>query len=91
MLSQGLGLRGMKNPGWPCVIVIQELAILRALRNASPSGVKLQILRSVMRSQNVRSRSSLRRRELPAMIAELMAPIDTPDTQSGSMSTSCSA
>ena len=30
-------------------------------------------------------------RVLPAMIAELMAPIETPDTQSGSTSASCSA
>jgi hypothetical protein len=30
--------RGVKKPGWPWVIVIQELAKLRALRKASPSG-----------------------------------------------------
>jgi hypothetical protein len=28
---------------------------------------------------------------LPAMIAELTAPIETPDTQSGSIPTSCKA
>ena len=84
-------MRGVKKPGWPCTIVIQELARLRALRKASPSGVKCQTLRSVIISQNVRSRSSRRRRELPAMIAELMAPIETPDTQSGSISASCNA
>jgi hypothetical protein len=51
-------------------MVIHEFAAFRALRNTSPSGVKCQILRSVMRSQNVRSRSSRAFRELPAMIAE---------------------
>jgi hypothetical protein len=36
-------------------MVIQELVALRALRKMSPSGVKAQILRSVIRSQKARS------------------------------------
>ena len=72
-------------------MVTHELVALRALRGASPSGVNGQIRRSVMLSQNVRSRLSRRSGELPAMIAALMAPIETPETKSGSMPTSCSA
>jgi hypothetical protein len=44
-----------------------------------------------MRSQNSRSLPSRVARELPAMIAALMAPIETPVTQSGSIPCSCSA
>jgi hypothetical protein len=44
-----------------------------------------------MRSQKVCSFSSRCSGGLPAMIAELIAPIDTPHTQSGSMPASCSA
>ncbi len=38
-----------------------------------------------MSSQKVRSGRAAGAGELPAMIAELIAPIETPDTQSGSM------
>jgi hypothetical protein len=72
-------------------MVSQQLVALRALRKTSPSGVKGQILRSVILSQNV---CKARRRRLggfPAMMAELIAPIETPETQSGSTSASCIA
>ena len=90
-LSHGLGKRGAKKPGCPLIMVSQELVALRALRKMSPSGVNGQILRSVICSQNVRSWRRRRPGGLPAMIAELIAPIDTPDTQSGSMPASCIA
>jgi hypothetical protein len=44
-----------------------------------------------MRSQKTRSASSRFSGRLPAMMAELIAPIETPQTQSGSMPASCSA
>jgi len=56
----------------------------RALRKTSPSGVNGHIFRSVIVSQNVRSWRRRRPGGLPAMIAALIAPIETPDTQSGS-------
>jgi hypothetical protein len=86
-----LGTRGSKNPGWPAIIVIHELVALRALRKTSPSGVNGQIFRSVIRSQNVRKRLNRWSGTLPAMIAALIAPIETPETQSGSIPHSCSA
>jgi hypothetical protein len=57
----------------------------------SPSGVNGQILRSVMRSQNVRSRARRRSGGLPAMMAALIAPIETPETQSSAILASSSA
>ncbi len=83
--------RGSKKPGWPRMVVRSEDVALRAWRKTSPSGVNHQTLRSVMRFQKVSSRSSRRSRGLPAMIAALIAPIETPETQSGSISASCSA
>ena len=50
----------------------------------SPSGVNGQILRSVIISQNVCNWRSRFFGVLPAMIAELIAPMETPETQSGS-------
>jgi hypothetical protein len=44
-----------------------------------------------MRCQNSCNRASRLRGGLPAMMAELIAPIETPDTQSGSMPRSCRA
>jgi hypothetical protein len=44
-----------------------------------------------MRSQKACNRASRTSGGLPAMIAELMAPIETPETQSGWMFASCSA
>jgi hypothetical protein len=80
-----------EKPGWPSVVVMNELVKSRAFRKMSPSGVWCQILRLVMRSQNVWGRSSRRSGGLPAMIAELIAPIDTPQTQCGSILASCKA
>ena len=73
------------------MIVTSELAALRALRKTSPSGVNGQILRSVIISQNACNCRSRRVGGLPAMIAALMAPIETPETQSGSTPASCIA
>ena len=56
----------------------KQLWALRALRKMSPSGVNGQILRSVISSQKVCSWRSRCFGGLPAMIAELMAPIETP-------------
>jgi hypothetical protein len=50
----------------------------------SPSGVHFHTLRSVIRSQKVRSFGTRSSGGLPAMIVPLMAPIDTPEIQSGS-------
>jgi hypothetical protein len=83
-LIHGLGKRGLKKPGWPATLVTKQLWALRALRKISPSGVNGQILRSVIKSQKVCSWRSRCLGGLPAMIAELMAPIDTPEIQSGS-------
>jgi hypothetical protein len=90
-LSHGLGTRGSKNPGCPPNMVIHELVALRALRKTSPSGVNGQIFRSVISSQNVRKRLNRWSGTFPAMIAALIAPIETPETQSGSIPRSCSA
>lgn len=57
---------------------------LRIWRKMSPSGVWFQILRPVMRFQNSRRRSTRRSGGLPAISAELMAPIETPTIQSTS-------
>jgi hypothetical protein len=79
-LIQGLGKRGEKKPGCPATLVTKQLCALRALRKMSPSGVNGQIFRSVIISQKA---CSWRRRclgGLPAMIAELIAPMETPDT-----------
>ena len=83
--------RGLKKPGWPSAVVIITLVALRALRKTSPSGVKSQTLRSVTMSQNCRSRSRRLSGRLPAMIAALIAPIETPEIQSGSTPASCRA
>jgi hypothetical protein len=71
--------------------VSHELVALRGLRKMSPSGVKAHTLRSVISSQNARSWRTRRLGGLPAMIAELIAPIETPETQSGSTPASCIA
>jgi hypothetical protein len=79
-----LGKRGLKKPGCPATLVTKQLCALRALRKTSPSGVNGQILRSVIISQNVCNWRSRFFGVLPAIIAELIAPMETPETQSGS-------
>ena len=61
----------------------QAASWFRSRRQSSPSGVQKGSAPLVMRSQNVCRRSSRRSGGVPAMIALLMAPIDTPDSQSG--------
>src|SRR5258708_23034145 len=76
------GIRGEKNPGTP------KLAAAKALNRFSParSGVScaggFHDSPDDTRFQNSRSRSTLFSTGLPAISAPLMAPIDTPATQS---------
>ena len=90
-LIQGLGRFGLKNPGWPKAVVSIDDHILARRRGSSPSGTNSEVGRAVMVSQNRCSRSSRCSRGLPAMMAPLMLPIETPAIQSGSCPASCSA
>ena len=71
--------------------VIMDDQALWALRASSPSGSQGQARPAVTMSQNSRSRSRRRSGGLPAMMALLMPPIDTPATLSGYNLASCSA
>ncbi len=73
------------------VMVIQVLAALRALRKMSPSGVWCQTLRSVIIPRIDAAVAGASAENCRAMIAALIAPIETPDTKFGSISASCSA
>jgi hypothetical protein len=63
--------------------VNQQLVALRAERKTSPSGVNGQILRLNLLPEGPQCWQPPPWR-LPAMMAALMAPIETPDTQLGS-------
>ena len=87
MLSQAAGL-GAKNAGMPRVIVVRLAARLdspvQKRSRSSPDPCST-------RAQNSRNRATRFSCALPAISAALIAPIDVPITQSGSMPASCSA
>jgi hypothetical protein len=89
--SQALVALGLKKPGWPNSMVVIAENALRALRGPSPSGHRVIGSLAVMPVQNSSRRSSRFSRGLPAIMAELMAPMETPASQSGSSPASCSA
>jgi len=83
------GTRGTKKPGAPKAATVAALRRLRAMRTGSIcSGGTIGIPEET-RSQNSRSRSTRLSGELPAINAALIAPIDTPVTQSGARPWSC--
>jgi hypothetical protein len=76
---------GVKKPGWPSTSAPRAAASFAHCRGRSPSGAGQGIRSGVIVSQ--KSRSLVRRSAgaLPAMIAALMAPMETPQSQSGAM------
>src|SRR5215470_8723128 len=83
------GKRGTKNPGTPKAATVAALKRLRAMRTGSIwSGTTIGIPEET-RSQNSRSRSTRFSGALPAINAALIAPIDTPVSQSGARLWSC--
>ena len=83
------GTRGAKNPGTPKAAAVAALRRLRAMRTGSIcSGATIGIPEDT-RSQNSPSRSTRLSGGLPAINAALIAPTDTPVTQSGARPWSC--
>jgi hypothetical protein len=77
------GTRGSKKPGTPHKAAIAALVSLNILRELS-SLVRGQAVRRLdTSSQNARSRSPRHSGGLPAMMAELTAPMEMPATQLG--------
>jgi hypothetical protein len=80
---------GVKNAGMPRKIVPTFAATFGSpVKSRSKS---TSMAATSTRDQKSRSRSKRRSRALPAISAALMAPIDVPMIQSGSMPASCSA
>ena len=76
-------MRGEKKPGMPKNIA--DAAAMRFIigrAKSNPAG-STNGVRDDTRSQNARRRSTRRSGGLPAISAELIAPIETPTTQSG--------
>ena len=84
-------MRGWKNPGTPKVALADAERKLNARRSGSKAAGATSGTPDDTRSQNSRRRASRRSGGLPAMSAALIAPIDTPVTQSGANPTSESA
>ena len=79
---------GVKNAGMPRVMVVRLADRLDSpVQNVSGSCADP----CSMRPQKSRNRASRFSLALPAMSAALIAPIDVPITQSGSMPASCNA
>ena len=77
-------MRGVKKPGTPKVAIRAALVSLNSERARSPGVIGFQDTGDDTSSQNSFSRSTRFSETLPAMIAELMAPIEMPATHSGS-------
>ncbi len=77
-------MRGRKNPGCPIASVIQALARFVHSRMPLADCSKGHTARPATIAQNASSFPNRSCGALPAMIAPLIAPIDTPQTQSGS-------
>src|ERR1043166_4897336 len=81
---------GAKKPGWPKATVIIALA----QRWPAASGPVVRghsTVGAVISCQKLRRRATRSFGALPAMIAALIAPIETPATQSGAYSEEASA
>jgi hypothetical protein len=78
------GKRGVKKPGTPKVAMIAAEVSLNSERARSPGTTGFQDTGWDTMSQNSFSRSTRFSGSLPAMIAELIAPIEMPATHSGS-------
>src|SRR5262245_680166 len=96
--NHGPGWRRAKNPGAPPTNAQAALIWLKKLRAISPFGANQSAAAVqsnsglvVIASQNARSFATRSCDGLPAMIAELMAPIEIPATQSGWRSASANA
>ena len=85
------GKRGLKKPGWPDKSEELALRWLKKRRKSSPRLIVGQAKDDVARSQNWRSRGNRISGSLPAMMAELIDPIEMPESQSGSQPASDSA
>ncbi len=90
-MNQAGGMRGSKNPGTPVVAAIVALASLKILREASSVASGGSKSRLETRSQKARSLSTRFSGGLPAMIAELTAPIEMPATHAGARPAAASA
>src|SRR5512143_1082588 len=82
-LSTAGGTRGEKKPGTPERAASAAPVSLKTRRELSSLGSGRPGSQLDTPSQKARTRSTRRSSELPAMIAELMAPIETPATQLG--------
>jgi hypothetical protein len=80
-----LKVLGLKKPGIPPVMARKALDWLRKARVASMANNPSQRLDVETVSQKSLSRSIRRPGGLPAMIAALAAPMETPASQSGSI------
>ena len=79
-LSQGPGKRGSKNPGWPCIMVIQRAGGVARL--AKDVAVR-RVVPDLALGDPLPERAQPLEAPLLAVAGddgELMAPIDTPDT-----------
>ncbi len=81
----------MKKPGMPKAAVPAKLRPLNQGRRASSAAGGTKGEPAVARFQNSFSRSTRRSGGLPAIRVELIAPIDTPVTQSGCRPAAASA
>jgi hypothetical protein len=95
---QGLGKRGAKKPRTPAMTVALALSWLTMKRASTPrakraigSPRKAQAECAVMPSQNALNFSTRFSGALPAMSAALIAPIEMPATQLGSIPAAPSA
>jgi len=79
----GGGIRGTKNPGTPSVTADAALTKFKIGRIGSMYSGGMNGVRADTRSQNSRKRSMRRSGAWPAINAALIAPIDTPEIQSG--------
>src|SRR5438874_2377246 len=86
----GGGTRGLKKPGAPYITEADELNRFSADRIGSNHGGGINGAWLETRSQNSRNRSTLRSGGLPTINAALIAPIEMPTTQSGTMPASTS-
>jgi hypothetical protein len=77
------GNRGSKNPGTPIDATSAALASLKTLREVPSFVSGGHVKRLETNSQNRRRRFTRRSGGLPAMIAELMAPMEIPATHCG--------
>jgi hypothetical protein len=94
----GGGIRGVKNPGAPVVSAWAALSWLKIWRPASPEAasgsnhpIGLHEGCAVISFQKFLSIATRSAGAFPAMMAALIAPMEMPATQSGSMPASANA